>query len=924
MATASIPAGLLPALQRDPRVRHLELPPGLALRSQADVGEPSLQAKSDGAPDFLAELGAFALPADLDGRGTLVGVVDAEGLDVHHAAFVDADGRTRVAWLWDQGGVSAAQGAAGAAPTPWGYGLEYSRYDIDRELQLAQGSAAHSVVGHRAAKLSHGTHVAGIAAGAEPGRYRGVAPGAGLIYVDTVVGEDGSAPATAVADALHYVFERAGTTPCCVNLSLGVGCGPHDGESPLERFIERLLRVPGRAVVVAAGNHNTTAGGDGTKRDGHASGVVPRDGETVVSLSVTGQAARETLELWYSGEDRFDLELVHPLGQRSPVLAAGSGTTSFDLDGWPITVTSELAFAPNGRSVIRILVRPPASAGQAGAFEPAGPPVLPPWQVILHGRTVLDGRFEAWLEGTTGSGFQFLAPERDAGRDRITLVSPGTARSVLTVGAYSVDGVRGFPHVDVMDLSGRGPTLDGRTKPDVVAYGGAVSGPAAHVPTRYSVKHGTSVAAPQATGAAALLFQCRGESLHAADLTELLHSLAEGPREGPGNAWGWGKLRVDRIEKGRRSGARLLVRKHAGDSGIVPCVGPAPWVVPDLRVVPVGSVGARHSEPTPGQEHEVRVRVTNAGEAASTPGALRLEWSDGATWTPDDAWRTTGLTVSGRPANEVPLPAIGPGETTEVVFGWAVPEEGAMPLGGPRFALRAAVVGASAEMEPADRSRELYSPGVAIKRVWLSPPVAGTATFAWQLTAPGGEGGLWLDLRGLPVGSTVVVRLPLSALFLGAMPSFERAFSLALLDDLAGARGAEARRKARSIVEETLAGSSISLDSPELRRSVGIHGAAAVRLTSAEALITVSRSESPPVALLERLAVAASPLRVAVDISAPPWDSDFALFIDVGQLDAGRLIGGARLVLAANREPGPTEQEIPIERLWRALLATTD
>jgi subtilisin family serine protease len=171
----------------------------------------------------------------------------------------------------------------------------------------------------------------------------------------------------------------------------------------------------------------------------------------------------------------------------------------------------------------------------------------------------------------------------------MTIVSPGTARSAITVGAYAVDRrVGGVPQLDVMDVSGRGPTLDGRTKPDLVAYGGAVAGPAPVVPSRYAFKSGTSAAAPQAAGAAALAFQSRGETLHAADVAWLLRSLADGRRDGPDNGWGWGKLRLAGIQGEPHAGPRLLVRKHARDSGATPYAGPAPWTAPDIRVVPVG------------------------------------------------------------------------------------------------------------------------------------------------------------------------------------------------------------------------------------------------------------------------------------------------------------------------------------------------
>ena len=72
---------------------------------------------------------------------------------------------------------------------------------------------------------------------------------------------------TCVADALRYIGERAGESPCVVNISLGDTLGPHDGTSPVEQFIDDFVGRPGRAVVVSAGNDN-----DAGK---HAAGNVP-------------------------------------------------------------------------------------------------------------------------------------------------------------------------------------------------------------------------------------------------------------------------------------------------------------------------------------------------------------------------------------------------------------------------------------------------------------------------------------------------------------------------------------------------------------------------------------------------------------------------------------------------------------------------
>ncbi|MGQ9585469.1 MAG: S8 family peptidase [Anaerolineae bacterium] len=95
----------------------------------------------------------------------------------------------------------------------------------------------------------------------------------------------------------------------------------------------------------------------------------------------------------------------------------------------------------------------------------------------------------------------------NAGPGTATVGPPGCARQVITVGASDDND-------QVARFSSRGPTLDGRVKPDVVFPGvGIVSCRAqgtnmgTAVNDRYTSASGTSMATPHASGAAALLLE---------------------------------------------------------------------------------------------------------------------------------------------------------------------------------------------------------------------------------------------------------------------------------------------------------------------------------------------------------------------------------------------------------------------------------
>lgn len=88
----------------------------------------------------------------------------------------------------------------------------------------------------------------------------------------------------------------------------------------------------------------------------------------------------------------------------------------------------------------------------------------------------------------------------------VSITDPGNADAVITVGATH----RKRPHeYGVSYFSSRGPTGDGRIKPDIVAPGEKIKGPTPN--NRAEYKDGTSMAAPHVSGAAALLMARHSE-----------------------------------------------------------------------------------------------------------------------------------------------------------------------------------------------------------------------------------------------------------------------------------------------------------------------------------------------------------------------------------------------------------------------------
>jgi subtilisin family serine protease len=516
-----------------------------------------------------------------DGRGVVIGIVDY-GLDFTQTDFQNPPnagakdahnprGITRVAYLWDQ---ALARKGNERAPAKYGYGVEYTSKDIDRALRKNRPvPIRHDPLRARDIQ-GHGTHVAGIAAGNGTtsygkrryprGEYVGVAPAATIVFVSLdrseVVRDVGTARGTIanslnIIHAVAYCFERADALgmPCVVNLSLGSNGGGHDGSTALEWIIDALLQKSGRAVVIAAGNE------DGAGKSVHATGALAK-GETAalewkMGLKNKKDPNANELEVWYPRGNAIKVCLVAPDLQASDEVEPGkSGAFRFK-EGEEVRIHSDAETPWDGAARIHIALKGKSEKKgiRAGA-----------WTLKLEATDVApeerEGRvrFDAWIERTLPAVEN--QPEADSrfGRYKestaINVTTPGTARLAISVASCENNG---SPEPPISDFSSRGPTRDGRWKPELAAPGNPVRSTACAgqkdqdgrvLPARV-VKGGTSAAAPHVAGVVARMLGLNAY-LTAEEIRDVLIRSATPPRGGTQGQWhpkwGYGKLNAAR------------------------------------------------------------------------------------------------------------------------------------------------------------------------------------------------------------------------------------------------------------------------------------------------------------------------------------------------------------------------------------------
>lgn len=509
------------------------------------------------------------LPKNYTGQGVIIGIVDI-GFQCNNPTFFTSDGkRTRISRYWQQGNNN------GTPPNGFSYGREYKD-----SASILQANDLDGI---------HATHVAGIAGGSglsTPNlQYRGMAPDAELVFVsikysnDTLAGSamgDYIVANPTILDAYKYIFDYATSVgkPAVINLSWGMHTGPHDGTSLFDKATETLVG-PGKILVGANGNE-----GDNPMHFQHKfnhdtartimieNGRQFQQGESIYS------------DFWGSANSNFSMRIKiidtnKNVIVQTPFISSESNqphTLNQDADNslFKIYMACQASNAINQKPNITVMVEHPNQRKYAIIAE-----IISDTSMV-HGWN--SGASRSWTSGSFRNRLNqidFSSTYIGGNGDYTAGENGGTSKAVISVGAYAArtafwnvktkwvnDSSYTVPG-RIAGFSSRGPTVDGRIKPDISAPGYDVPSSVNNDQmaiwmfdkvvlktvfrndTQYWMcNSGTSMASPHVTGIVALMLQANPE-LDPAQALDILHSTAAQDQftgTVPNYQYGYGKV----------------------------------------------------------------------------------------------------------------------------------------------------------------------------------------------------------------------------------------------------------------------------------------------------------------------------------------------------------------------------------------------
>ena len=325
--------------------------------------------------------------------------------------------------------------------------------------------------------------------------------------------------------AISYVLfiAQEQQMPLSICIGLGTSMGAHQGEGPLNEYINSIAAFTQNAVSVPAGN-------EGTARHHYLREFGPNDTEDTVELRVGDRESTRGFmtEFWGDSPGSYYMTIQSPTGEKLSVSTSLKNSTQ------------ELSFVFVETKVLVNYVPIERRTGNTLIFIRFQHPASGIWKFLVEEKIPGKSRFHIWLpvRGMISDETYFLQSSPD-----YTVTAPGDTEDAMTVTAYQ--------HRDnsLFIQAGRGYNAENIVKPDFAAPGVGILTASIGPGKEFAPATGTSLAAAQTAGIAALLFEwalVRGNEPYFTG-NSVKHYLSRGAvREAgevyPNPDWGYGRV----------------------------------------------------------------------------------------------------------------------------------------------------------------------------------------------------------------------------------------------------------------------------------------------------------------------------------------------------------------------------------------------
>ena len=355
---------------------------------------------------------------------------------------------------------------------------------------------------------------------------RGDIPNSAISRNECLAGLNGNTDhGTAVAEIVHEMAPGAQLYLVCIDGAAALNAG------------KDFLVAEGVPIANFSVGFFNSARGDGSGAPGTPDAIVAdAASEGILWVNSAGNAAQTHYQGTFA--DGANVDQFHDFGSgdQANEVVIGSGQTGcvfLRWDEWPGAATDFDLFLTNPANAVTVA---------QGVNPQTG--TQPPVEQVCFNNPGATAAFHLFIQRFAGTA----APRMDLftnngvfatqyGVPSSSILDPAASPSAFTAGAIC------FQNDSLEPYSSRGPTIDGRTKPDIAGQDAVTSGVYGSFSTCGSSGFtGTSAASPHTAGAAALAKQAN-PSLTAAQLRSFLQGRAgELGAAGADNLFGAGKL----------------------------------------------------------------------------------------------------------------------------------------------------------------------------------------------------------------------------------------------------------------------------------------------------------------------------------------------------------------------------------------------